>query len=240
MRRLVTILVLTLWTCSSGCGKSDDGPVTPAGECADLRGNWTLALVDLDPDVWFPMISIPFTMAQSSDCKVSAESELWGDVLVSGWATTDSLFLKLESAIPNSRSSDVTLCKLARQDQYHYTGFWATDLSDGPATLLGPAPDCSGVVELSIGPGLTPVFDWKPNCAVSFLLIETADGGDMWFVGNTEDNLLEPPITYGETPAGGVFADESYPLVHGETYSVFLYKYLEEGYLIVDYATISP
>ena len=55
-----------------------------------------------------------------------------------------------------------------------------------------------------------------------FDVIVEAGAGDRWWIGVEDENLIEPPVRYGETP-DGVPAETALPLEDGETYEVILW-----------------
>jgi hypothetical protein len=79
-------------------------------------------------------------------------------------------------------------------------------------------PDIDVFVETTAG-GVT--FDWSPRCRVSLLGVE-GDGGDRWWIGVEDENRIEPPVRYGETP-DGVPEEVALPLENGETYEIILW-----------------
>ena len=65
------------------------------------------------------------------------------------------------------------------------------------------------------------VFDWSPRCRVAILIVEEG-AGDVWLIGDEDANVVEPPVTYGEAPAGlEIYPAE--PLVAGTEYDVTLW-----------------
>ena len=91
---------------------------------------------------------------------------------------------------------------------------------------LGPSACLDGVT-FSVGPGIQPTFDWRPACRVLRLLVRPVEGPapPVWSVGFPGGtNALEPPVRYGEVPAGadgGTLTD----LVSGTAYRVTLYAW---------------
>jgi hypothetical protein len=109
---------------------------------------------------------------------------------------------------------------------------------DGNPTQLQaePCPPDTGALSVSVGPGLTPVIDWEPSCAVAMVLIEEG-ASDQWLV-STDDalwddpaqaNLIQPPVTYGVVPAGAEQSGPPLSLRAGGTYEVILWHVLAEG-----------
>lgn len=106
------------------------------------------------------------------------------------------------------------------------------------ADTVGPedAAECmddTGIVTVSVGPGLTPTFDWSPRCPVALVLIEE-EASDMWAAGTDEAqwydpvaaNAIGPPVTYGVAPSGATYVQDPRPLVSEHTYDVILWRIL--------------
>ena len=159
---------------------------------------------------------------------------------VNGYTTPDSLYLNIGE--PGAEPEDLTCCALRIVDQYLMEGQYHSTDTSGNITLHGPDPDCSGTVVLQVSSGQEPQFDWQPDCAVSFMLIEPVGSGtDQWMVGNENENSLNPPLTYGVVPEG-LNSREVFPLVAGQVYEVILYKWLgeDDAYLLAGYAKFTP
>jgi hypothetical protein len=81
------------------------------------------------------------------------------------------------------------------------------------------------------------VFDWAPACGMMLLLVEE-DASDMWAINAPESswgspstaNIILPPVTYGQVPAGTVADYPASPLVAGVTYELVLWRILPEGH----------
>ena len=114
--------------------------------------------------------------------------------------------------------------------------FVACGDATGPKDDVEPCTDETGSVEVTVTAGMTPTFDWNPQCAVAMLLIEE-DAHDMWGV-TTDDtlwddpetaNLITPPVTYGTAPSGTETFQEPTPLATGHTYEVVLWRVVAES-----------
>jgi hypothetical protein len=102
----------------------------------------------------------------------------------------------------------------------------------------GPGKSCGadvGSVTATVSVTGTVVFDWNPRCKVALLLVEQ-DASDRWAISvpgfdpSTEaDNIISPPITYGQAPAGTEEDPPAQPLVAGQTYELVLWKILPAG-----------
>lgn len=105
------------------------------------------------------------------------------------------------------------------------------------AAVLGSLPGCSGgdafappactaPVDLLVGPGIAPTFEW-PGCGAAGLGVEALDGSGevMWSVLTVgTQNTLTSPVRYGERPASPpVLTDPAEPLVAGSRYLVTLF-----------------
>ena len=231
------VILVLLW---AGCSDDDSGPAGPGAQCTNVAGSWGLVLVDPDPEAWFPVITLFVDLAQDRSCGVEGEATGLARFAVSGQASTDSLHLRLEPLGPSSSPELELLCMLEREDSFHYYGEWKYGELEEWAALLGPAPDCSGIVQVTVGSGTTPVIDWEPDCPVEFLLVEQAGGSDVWAVEAEGAIHVEPPIIYGQTP-DGLFVSEAEPLVPGQTYEVLLFGYVGDGMGInLGYAAFTP
>jgi hypothetical protein len=80
------------------------------------------------------------------------------------------------------------------------------------------------------------VFDWAPDCAVAFLLIEE-EASDRWGIiapglsnSSTESaNIISPSVTYGVVPPGTDEITPPEPLIAGRTYELLLWKIVPAG-----------
>jgi len=80
------------------------------------------------------------------------------------------------------------------------------------------------------------VFDWQPACAVALVLVEE-DASDMWAAmapnldANATDvqNIIRPPVTYGQVPAGAEEGAPALTLAPGKTYELVLWKVVSPG-----------
>lgn len=75
---------------------------------------------------------------------------------------------------------------------------------EDPSGANGDAIDCGpDVTHVDVAVLTTSsdvVFDWSPRCRVAGLLVEEGFG-DVWFIGDEDANVIEPPVTYGVAPA---------------------------------------
>jgi hypothetical protein len=79
-------------------------------------------------------------------------------------------------------------------------------------------------------------FDWAPACGMMLLLVEE-EGSDMWAINAPESswgspsaaNIILPPVTYGQVPAGTVADFPASHLVPGVTYELVLWRILPDG-----------
>jgi hypothetical protein len=88
-----------------------------------------------------------------------------------------------------------------------------------------PLSDCPEAVELTVGAGLQPVFDWAPRCLAATLIVEARDGTGftMWILQTVDqENHLSPPIRYGDEPEGTEQIGDLRPLIAGSLYRVGL------------------
>jgi hypothetical protein len=84
-----------------------------------------------------------------------------------------------------------------------------------------PLSDCPEAVELTVGPGLLPVFDWTPRCLAATLIVEARDGSGftMWILQTVDqENRLSPPVRYGDEPEGTEQIGDRRPLLAGTLY----------------------
>jgi hypothetical protein len=88
-----------------------------------------------------------------------------------------------------------------------------------------PLRDCPEAVELTVGAGLQPVFDWAPRCLAATLIVEARDGTGftMWILQTVDqENRLSPPFRYGDEPEGTEQIGDLLPLTAGSLYHVGL------------------
>lgn len=111
--------------------------------------------------------------------------------------------------------------------------------SDGAS---GPV-DCQQV-ELTVGPGVRPIYSWTSQClGVALFVTDMTTGESVWGVttgGNTYKNTLRPALTHGLKPAG---TDEVFPpvaLVRGRTYEVILFRQDGQFSVIAGQALFTP
>lgn len=82
---------------------------------------------------------------------------------------------------------------------------------------------------ITVGPGLQPVISWTPTAAYELNVYEGTEDGDgfgaIWTVrvGNSYDNNLQSPVTYGVPPTGAD-VKEAPPLEAGKTYTVAIFR----------------
>jgi hypothetical protein len=70
------------------------------------------------------------------------------------------------------------------------------------------------------------------------LLLVEENGSDRWAINAPESswgsqttaNIIRPPVSYGQVPAGTVAADLPLPLVAGTTYELVLWRILPPGH----------
>ena len=236
MFRFLMILILT--ACGVLCAGCSDDPTAdgPAGagpvSCADVAGTWSMALAV--EGTWLgEVLSTMLDLSQSESCVVTGSMVLGPELL--GYTTPDSLFFSYGEA--DAAPEDRIQCAVGIINEYLMEGHYDATEGSGPLTLVGPNPDCSGSVDLQVIIGLVLVIDWHPECAVSLVIIEPEDSGaDQWFVGNENENAVNPHLAYGLAPVD-VYSSEPIPLVAGQTYKVILYRWLgeEDSYLMVGY-----
>src|SRR5688572_16438469 len=110
-------------------------------------------------------------------------------------------------------------------------------LNCSDSTSPGSCDANTGSVEASVQiSGSAVVFDWSPACAVALVLIEE-EFSDMWGIiapglsgSSTEsDNIIHPPVTYGQVPSGAEELDAPQTLIAGHTYEVVLWKIIPAG-----------
>jgi hypothetical protein len=92
--------------------------------------------------------------------------------------------------------------------------------------------ECHGNVEVTVTPGPAPVFNWAPDCGLSFLTV--LDRGDQsqgyWDVSAASpENTLVPPITFGVTPKGASGQPPNQPLRAGGAYLVRVFRIQEQS-----------
>lgn len=111
-----------------------------------------------------------------------------------------------------------------------------TACSEDPAGLSAECSVETGMVSVSVKSGSQPVFSWEPACAVAMFLIEEG-ASDVWGVNTDETvwqnpaqaNLIAPPVTYGQVPAGSEQFGSPLPLQSGVTYEAILWRALPVG-----------
>jgi hypothetical protein len=94
----------------------------------------------------------------------------------------------------------------------------------------------TSTVAMSVSSGLTPRFEWTPNCGVEILSVHrhgpdpavpAVEGEEMWHTRIFLRNDVHGPVTYGEhvPDASGSWDTPpvAIPLVAGETYTVALW-----------------
>ena len=101
-------------------------------------------------------------------------------------------------------------------------------------TLLVAGPGCSdstdisechGQIQMSVTPGVAPVFDWAPECMIGYLVVEDrGDGTGYWNVSSPPgQNIIAPPVTFRVVPEGATEDGPSFPLVQGGAYRVIAF-----------------
>ena len=85
--------------------------------------------------------------------------------------------------------------------------------------------DCPAAVTVAVGSGTTPTFSWQPTCRLGFLIVETADGSDLWLVITEGENGISPPVVYGAVPAGATQPASAGTLQPGTAYKVALRRF---------------
>jgi hypothetical protein len=90
-----------------------------------------------------------------------------------------------------------------------------------------PLPDCPESVDVIVGAGLEPSFDWLPRCQAGSLRVEVrlSDGGSppVWILQTVDfENRVVPPVRYGEIPQGTEVIGDRVPLATGSNYRVWL------------------
>jgi hypothetical protein len=121
---------------------------------------------------------------------------------------------------------------------------------------------CQHISSMQVGPGLTPLIDWSPNCGVAGLTVYAAQdpvpgqdpsptfpgtnltpGPIVWALYNPDStgNILEPSVRYGKVPAGIVAWVPAEPLVSGRDYLVSVgAQRIDGGSPIRGYGTFRP
>ena len=96
--------------------------------------------------------------------------------------------------------------------------------------VLGPLPECTGAVTVSVSTGSTVVFGWSPKCKLFFLLVEPVGSGhDLWSTISDSTNAIAPPVTYGVVPNGAKSWLAAEDLVPGQAYNVYVYRWTGPG-----------
>lgn len=106
----------------------------------------------------------------------------------------------------------------------------------GDGTAPKGCPSETSSVQATVTTGASVVFDWDPKCGVALLLVEE-DASDQWVIGapdfdnnETESaNVILPPVTYGQVPAGAEEASPPAALIAGRSYELVLWKNLPAG-----------
>ena len=93
---------------------------------------------------------------------------------------------------------------------------------------VGPLPECSGPVNITIGSGTTPMISWLPECRLFFLLVEVG-GADKWGVITEGKNDIDPPVKYGDVPRGATEIRAPTPIKLATTYNVVLFRWTGPG-----------
>ena len=62
--------------------------------------------------------------------------------------------------------------------------------------------ECHGQIQMSVTPGVAPVFDWSPECMIGYLVVEDrGDGAGYWNVSSPPgQNIIAPPVTFRVVP----------------------------------------
>lgn len=102
----------------------------------------------------------------------------------------------------------------------------------------GPG-DCNantGTVNVTVTTGATITFNWQPACAVALLLVEQ-ESSDQWAItapgfdeaATPAANVILPPVTYGQAPAGTEEFQPPETLIAGTTYELVLWRIVQPG-----------
>jgi hypothetical protein len=105
----------------------------------------------------------------------------------------------------------------------------------GDAGGPGQVDACSAGTELTVSPGLTPVFSWSPDCVALTLYVMTSEGPQgpgsnniVWAIqvppdnGGEVANRIRSGVVYGQTPQTAAELVTAVPLKSGVAYTVFL------------------
>ena len=104
------------------------------------------------------------------------------------------------------------------------------------STAPAQCKDDTSNVNLTVSSGLTPRFDWSPNCKIAAITIY--DGNEFaWYANGFADdghvdldaNRLSSPVTYGVVPSGATDSQPPVALAAGHTYTVELIRVLPPG-----------
>ena len=100
---------------------------------------------------------------------------------------------------------------------------------DNPTEPTVPALCEEGAtVAITVGPGVTPRFEWSPACRVTFLEVQTTETNpSAWTVfagpfGPPGAIGIVPPVTYGTVPPGAIDFADAESLETGTTYVLVL------------------
>jgi hypothetical protein len=92
---------------------------------------------------------------------------------------------------------------------------------------------------VSAGPGTQPTFTWSPPCKVFDVLVEEADGSDVWEV--TGPDGISPGLRYGAIPPGAIQQQSPMPLRAGRKYEVILFKGTSlDAVTLIGHASFTP
>lgn len=101
--------------------------------------------------------------------------------------------------------------------------------------------DTTTSVEPTISVGSSVVFDWKPECAVALLIVETAgeSGHDIWWISTFDPDSTAPStvdanriashVTFGQVPSTATDSYGPEPLVAGQTYRFALWRIVPQS-----------
>lgn len=231
-RRVSVIVWAALLCATAGCG--DDGGPTGTSKnktsCRDASGPWVSNPVWLCAEEWCE-VEIFMTLEQTG-CQLTSELEPSFAGSISG----DSVFLTLgDPAEP-----PYLQCRLELTSDTLMEGMAVLDGDEEnafPITWKGPSSDCEGTVSVGVTAGSEVAIDWNPECSICLLLVEpVGSGSDMWVIYVDNANNISPPVTYGVAPVGCTEDAPAVPLVAGQGYEVFLWRWVEGvGYRAVGY-----